>query len=319
MCPSDPSAVGLSSAGQSRLAGDFESEVFDHSVVLRGGLALGREVIPDEDAIGDHQAQGLERSEVAFATAGDPQFACGVDEAEHGQGSDAVAGREVFLLLHRSAIDGMEEIQGDRLDGELLERESHFDDVLSAFTHSDDPTAAECQSRFSDIFKRLDAVLEGVGRADLRVVFLAGIEVMVDFVDPCGGQPLGLRFVEQSEASADIQTVGLLDFRDDLFDRLDLTFVRCPAADDNAVGFALPLGGKFGPLEQLIAAEDVVFGDRSVGNFRLATVVAILGAKSTFGVHQEIKLNGLAEVSLADFECRVDQIQKLLVARVEDG
>ena len=47
--------------------------------------------------------------------------------------------------------------------------------------------------------------------------------------------------------------------------------------------------------------------------------MAILGAKSTFGVHQEVKLNGLAEVSLADFECRVDQIQKLLVARVEDG
>ena len=57
------------------LAGDFESKVLDHLVVFRGCLPLGGQVVSDEEAIGDIQAEGLQGAEVSFATTGDSKFA----------------------------------------------------------------------------------------------------------------------------------------------------------------------------------------------------------------------------------------------------
>lgn len=95
------------------LAGDFESEILDHLVVFRGSLSLGGQVVPDEEAIGDIQAEWLQGSKVSFATACDSKFAGGVYESHHGQSADAISRGQVLFVLHRGAVDSMKEVQWD--------------------------------------------------------------------------------------------------------------------------------------------------------------------------------------------------------------
>ena len=52
---------------------DLEAQVLDHLVVGRRGLALGRQIIADEDRIGRIQSQRLQAAQVQLAAAGDAQ------------------------------------------------------------------------------------------------------------------------------------------------------------------------------------------------------------------------------------------------------
>lgn len=73
--------------GQGHLACDFESQVLDHAIIIRWSLALGGQVIADEDTVGDHESQRLKGSEVSFSPTCNSQFALWVDESEHGKRS----------------------------------------------------------------------------------------------------------------------------------------------------------------------------------------------------------------------------------------
>ena len=275
-------AAGLFGTG---LAGDFESHVLDHPIIFRGCLTLGGQIISDEDAVGDVEPERLQGTEVAFATSSDAKFALGIHKAEHGESSQAIAWGEVFLMLHGCSIDRMQEVEGDGFHVEFLEREGHFDDVALAFTHPDDPAAAELQTCLAHVLEGFHPIVEGMGGADLFVVFAARVQVVVDFVDPCRGQPHGLGFIEQTEARANIQSVLLLDFGNDRLDGLDFAFVRGAAADNDAVGLALAFRGDSGAVEEFVPTEDGVLRDRGVGDLRLAAVVAVLGAETAFCVH----------------------------------
>ncbi len=196
----------------------------------------------------------------------------------------------------------MQEVERDGFHVEFLEREGHFDDVALAFTHPDDPAAAELQTRLSDVFESFHSIVEGMGGAYFFVVFAARIEVVVDFVDPCRGQPHGLGFIEQPEARANIQSVLLLDFGHDRLDGLDFAFVGGAAADNDAIGLALAFRGDSGAVEEFVPTEDGVLRDRGIGDLRLAAVVAVLGAESAFRVHQKIELNRLSKMLATDSE-----------------
>jgi hypothetical protein len=90
----------------------------------------------------------------------------------------------------------VKEVQGDRFHGEFSEGESHIDDIFAGLAHSDDATAAELQAGFTNVLEGFESIFEGMGRADFFVVVLAGIEVVVDFIDAGGRKPLGLGFAQ---------------------------------------------------------------------------------------------------------------------------
>ena len=58
-----------------RVSRDDEAHLLDHPVVGLGGLALGREIVADEDRVGGIQAQRLQAAQVQLAAAGDAQLA----------------------------------------------------------------------------------------------------------------------------------------------------------------------------------------------------------------------------------------------------
>lgn len=297
-------ARGGTGVGQCCLAGDFESHVLDHPIIFRGGLALGGQVIADEDAIGDVEPERLQGSEVAFATSSDPKFALGVHETEHRESAEAVARGEVFLLLHRRPIDRMQEVERDGFHVKFSKRESHFNDVALAFPHPDDTTTAELQSCFANVLECFHSIVKGMGRANLFVVFAARVEVVVDFIDASCGQPHRLGFIEEPKARANVQAVLLLDFGNNGLDGLDLPFVGCATADNDAISFALSFRSDSCSIEEFVPAEDGVLRDRCIRDFRLAAVVAVLWAESAFCVHQEVELDRLSEMLMADTEGR---------------
>ena len=230
-----------------------------------------------------------------LAAAGDADFGFGVREPREGQNLEAAAGVEAGVAGERRAIDWVQEVDGDRLDGERTQLEEHVDDVAVDFAHADDAAGAELHAGVADGAEGAEAVVVGVGGANLAVMFAARVEVVVDLVDAAGFEAHRLLGREEAEAGADVEAIFLLDLGDDSLDGLDFTLARAAGGDHDAVGFRLPLCRHAGAVEEFVAAEEVVLGNLGVGDFRLRAVMAILGAEAAFGVHQEVKLNGVAE------------------------
>jgi fatty-acyl-CoA synthase len=124
------------------LTEDGESVVADHGEVIGGGLALGGEIVAEEDRVGQLQRHRLEGFEVDLATAGQSDLTVGADEAGRRDDLHALHGREVPLSLERRAVEWNEEVDRDRLGSEGLEREQRLDDLLVAFAEPDDEAAA---------------------------------------------------------------------------------------------------------------------------------------------------------------------------------
>ena len=61
---------------------DLEPQIFDHAVVLAGRLALGGQVVADEERIGGKETQRLQRAELDLAAGGDPQLAAGISQTD---------------------------------------------------------------------------------------------------------------------------------------------------------------------------------------------------------------------------------------------
>ena len=55
-----------------------------------------------------------------------------------------------------------------------------------------------------------------------------------------------------------------------------------------------------GTVQQSFLVEQVILWDLGFGDFRLATIRAVLGTQPALGVHQQIELDRLAEVAMAN-------------------
>ena len=85
------------------------------------------------------------------------------------------------------------------------------------------------------LFDGRDAVLVGVGAADLGVAGLAGVQVVVVGVDAGRLQLIGLAVAEDPEAGADLDLrVLILQFVDKLRDALDVAGARAAATGNHA-------------------------------------------------------------------------------------
>src|SRR5262245_48310895 len=103
--------------------------------------------------------------------------------------------------------------------------------------------------------------------ANVAVVALAGVEVMVDAIDATGLELPGLFRRQQTEASADLEIVLLLDLRNDRRDGGHFALVRAAGRNDDAIGPCLPLGGDASAVQELVAAQEVVARNLSFGDF----------------------------------------------------
>lgn len=298
---------------------DLESEVFDHLVVIFRGLALGGEVVADEDGVGGVEALRLEPAEVEFASAGDAEFAIGVHEAEHAEGAETIAGGDVVGLLQRGAVDGVQEVDGDGLDLHVTESGGEFDEVIVSFAHADDAAGAEFHTRAADGLESVDAVLVGMGGANFVVESAAGVEVVVDAIDAGVLEDVGLIGGEEAEADADVHAVFVLDFADDVGDVVEFAFVGSAAAGDDAEGAGLGFLGLAGAFEERFFILEDVLGDGGGGEFGLGAVATVFGAEAALGVAEVIELDGGAEIFGADAEGGGEESRDLEIVGGKDG
>ncbi len=194
--------------------GGFEDEsgIADHFEVGGGGLAGGGEVVADEDGVGGVEAQGLQRSQLHFTAASDANFLAGQEQAEEAEHPQTLAGRQIAAIDEGCAGDWNQEIHGNAGHVELPQRQGQVNYVVSRLAHAENATGAGGQSGSFDGFDSADAILKGVGGANIFVVGLSGIEVMVDAIDPSRSKALGLIFIQQTQAGTDFHRVLGFDF-----------------------------------------------------------------------------------------------------------
>ena len=89
---------------------DFKSEVLEHFKVAVFFLALRRQVIAHEDAVGGIQAQRLERAEIDFPSSGYADFLSRVKIAEEGKHLQAIARIQFVRAFQLCPVDRMEEV-----------------------------------------------------------------------------------------------------------------------------------------------------------------------------------------------------------------
>ncbi|SII71388.1 Uncharacterised protein [Mycobacteroides abscessus subsp. abscessus] len=298
---------------------DGESAVDDHVEVGFGVLSLAREVVAEEEGVRDVEGERLEGAQVHLPTAGDAQLAVGAHQSHGAEDAEAVLRGELVGAGQRRAFEGDEEVDGDRIGVEVAQGEDRLDDLLIRLPHPDDESRARGESGRARLLHGVDAVGEGVGRADLRVVRLGGVEVVVVGVDPGGAQALGLTVLEEAEARTDLDVgVVRLDVLGHRRDTVDVPVRGAAAAGDEA-----DAGGASGQPELrlpagFVARQPRVLEDLGVRAQTLRAVAAVLGAEPRLEVDEVVDLDRSAEEVPSDPTGGGDEVEEFVVGGAED-
>ena len=213
----------------------------------------------------------------------------------------------------------MECVQWNRVRLHLDQGHRQVDEVFVLFSHSDDPTRADFQSCRSGVPDGAEPILKGVRGADRGVKGFARIQVVVDTIDSCRFQTLGLLFTHEAQRTANLNRNFLLDRTDGSCDFVDFTIQGTPTADDDAIALGLRGRRLSGAVNHLLLGHEVIALDGGGGDRRLGTVVTVFLASPAFGVLQHLEPNGLAEITGSDGKGGLEESQQLLIWSVEHG
>ena len=84
----------------------------------------------------------------------------------------------------RRAVDRVKKVKRDRINAQFSQGEREIDDVFVGLSHADNPTAARRETHRFDVVHRLDSIRIGVGRADVGMMALTGVQVVIDALHP---------------------------------------------------------------------------------------------------------------------------------------
>ena len=227
--------VGLGERARERIAVDLEAGVADHAVGLGDGVAPRREVALDEERVRGPERERREPAQVALAPRGNADLGARIHEPHHGERAQAALGRERAVAADRVALDRDQEVHRDRGHLELAQLEGHLDHVGARLAHAEDQAAARLDAVFLGRHQRAHAVGVAVGRADLGVVRLAGVEVVVQAVEPGVREDAGVLVAQQADREADLDRVALLHLADQLAEPARALERRAAAREHHAV------------------------------------------------------------------------------------
>ncbi len=270
----------------------LEPGVGDHLQVGLARLALGREVVTEEDRIGQVQGERLHGAQMDLTATGDPYLHVRTDEPHHRQNPEAPLRSEVPLLGQRRALDRDQEVDRHRVRVQLTQRVHDIDQVLVALTHAGDQTGARGETGPVRLLHGVDAVGVGVRGRDVPVRPLGRVEVVVVGVRARLAQPLGLAVGEQPETGAHLDALVLvLDRPDGVRDPVHVTVGRTASAghQTDALGAARePRGGRLGGL---VGLEPGVLEDPGGRAQPLRAVGAVLRAQAGLEVDEVVQFH----------------------------
>src|SRR4051794_24876711 len=222
--------------------------------------------------------------------------------------------RELFLDRKRRAGDRDEEVHGHRVWLELPQGERHVHYVVIGLAHPEERPRTRRETRNLGFVHGTAPVLVGVGRADIAVEVLAGIEVVVVSVDARAFQRLGLSLLEQPETGTDLQLrVPGSHLSHRTGEAFDLVGGRPTAARHKAQALRPALQRLLRPIQDLLRPQVRVFPDPGRRYFRLRAVFAVLRAEPTLYVDEGVELHPVAEELAAYFTNRPNQLHYMLL------
>src|SRR5262249_39117058 len=161
----------------------------------------------------------------------------------------AAARRGRLVLTERGAVDGVEEVDGERLHAQRGQRAGHVDEILVSLAHADDDARAGRQAGSLRAPDGRYAIVVRVRGADRRVVTAAGVQIVIDVVAAGGAKRARLVVAHdpQRDAQLELRQLGA-DGARSAAEVLDVRGARPARAGHHAV--APGAGGRSPPCRR---------------------------------------------------------------------
>ena len=274
-----------------------EAEILQHLEVLFDRLIQRREVIADHERAGaSHEDHALEIAEIYGASAGDHDFLFRENEAEAGDCFEDFEGREARFVGVGRAGDRIEDIDGDDICAEVAEREGEIASVFMGFTHADDSAGADFDAGGFEMLDGFDAVLVGVGGADVREKALRTFEIVVVALEAGGAEALGnFGILDDAEGGVGTGFAAVLEFFEAIADLVEnRTFFEAFPGGNEAKGCHPILFCFVGSGQDWRKIDEAVAGRVGLVGSGLSAKFAVLGTAARFDVHDGAKVDFVA-------------------------
>jgi len=158
-------------------------------------------------------------------------FSIGIEKTGQAEDFQAPARIEIMAaVLKRRALYGDKEVDRDGIGPYFSDGHQEVHDIVICLPLAHYASRADFQPGSPASGYSVNPVLIGMGGTDLGVKALARIEVVIDPVEPCRPEALGLLFTQKSQRAAYRDSHLLLNGPDNIAESFNLLVGWIPAA-----------------------------------------------------------------------------------------
>ena len=220
-------------------------------------------------------------------------------------------------MFERCPRNGHQSIDGNGINSQFSQTDSHVEAVFPGLSHADDTSGTGTHAFCFYFFQSLDFHVIGMGGADIREISPGGLDVMVIAGYACFVETMQLFSREKSHGSTKVNLTfpvhGLICV--DGF--IKFFSSQCFSGGDNGEAVHTFRFIEFAELHDFFFRQKIV--DFTVGMMMcgLGTVFAVFRAASASSVDDGTKIHLITDARFADLVCSFTKIVK--IAGKEEG
>ena len=279
----------------------LESEAFHKLEVLAAVYAGGGEHVVRDGGICATLECALAVVAENAATARKTDERLRVDESVNRHDAAEFVVRELREIFVRRSGNRVQHVHRSGLDAELAQIQAHVDAVFHRFAKAHDAAAANFEASRKSVLECANLIVVSMRRANIREVTAVRFQVVVEAGEACFLELVELFPVQEACRKAN-RKLRLFFQAAERFANLFHVAVRKRTARshdgvtrDACRFFLLGVG------DNLVGAEQLVFGGAGVVVAALGAVLAVFGAAAAAGVHDGTKIKVVAVEFFADF------------------
>ena len=232
------------------------------------------------------------RQEFAAGSQADVGF--GIDEAEEGNGPQDIAAVELSPMFQGRTGDGHEGVDGNGLDAQFSQADGHVQAVFPGFPHADDTAGTDAEPFFLSGLDGADAIVIGVGRADVREETPRRLDVVVITGDPRFVEAVQLFRRKQAVRRAEVDVQRLLHRAVGIQGLFKIGARQGPARRDDgkAVGAGILVG--LGISQDFFFRQEIIFITACMVAGCLGAVFAVFATAAAAAVDDGTEINMIA-------------------------
>ncbi len=296
-----------------------EAEVAEEFHVLVGArIGGGEEFVAVEDGVGTGEVgEGLGFTAQVCAAGAEAHFGLRHGDAGYGDHADEREGIDDFVVAERCAFDGHEGVDRNAfgLRIEVGDDLQHFQTVVDGLAEAKDAAAADGHAGVLRVADGAQAVLEGVGADDVRVMLGRGVHVVVVGGDTGFLEVGGFFRAEFAEGDADFHAElgNVAHDVEYLVEFLGAFAHAFPRRAHAEAGGAVRTGGEGAFHDLLLRHELLRLHARGVAG-ALGAVAAVFAATAGLDAQKGAKLHFVAgPVFIMHGACLLEEVEEGLV------